>query len=223
MITTNITINNIEILICKKEVKNIHLAVLPPHALVRITVPLSMEEDRIRRYAISKLAWIIRQQKKMKNFETESQKQYLSGETFFYFGNPYRLKVCITETKERVVFTPPFIELYTKQNTIERKELLLNNWYKRELKKKIPDILQKWESLLKLKVEFYGIKNMKTKWGSCNPVYRRIWINLKIAQQEIECLDYIILHEILHFIERKHNKNFIHLLNIYMPNWRKTL
>jgi len=218
-----ITINNIIIDIVRKDIKNIHLAVYPPTGRVRIAVPLKVSEDTIRLFAISKLSWIKRNQRKFEGQVRIPQREYKQRESHYFQGRRYLMTIVETEGTPKVVLkNKKFIELHIKPNieTIKIHEII-TEWYRTQLKKQIPAIIDKWEEVLNVKVDDWQVKQMKTKWGSCNIEKKRIWINLELAKKPEYCLEYVIVHEMIHLLERHHNDRFLHYLNIYLPNWQK--
>jgi predicted metal-dependent hydrolase len=218
-----ITISNIKIDVVRKDIKNIHLAVYPPTGRVRIAAPLKVNEDVIRLFAISKLGWIKRNQRKFEEQVRIPQREYKQRESHYFQGRRYLMTIVETEGIPKVVLKyKKFIELHVKPDTpkIKRQELL-TEWYRVELKKQIPVIIDKWEKVLNVKVDDWQVKQMKTKWGSCNIEKKRIWINLELAKKPEHCLEYIIVHEMVHFLERHHNERFIYYMDTYLPMWRK--
>lgn len=218
----NITIgDNIEIEVIKKNIKNMHLSVHPPNGRVRIAAPISMKDEAIRIFAISKLSWIKKQQEMYKGQERISKRDYVSGESHYYQGNRYLLNVIHTNKKQKVqVSGNNQINLYMRDNsTIEQREKVMNEWYRSRLKEQIPVLIEKWEKEIGVKVGSLGIKLMKTKWGSCNIKAKRIWINLELAKKNPRCLEYIVVHEMVHLLERYHNERFKAFMDEFIPNW----
>jgi len=218
-----IIISNIKIDIVRKDIKNIHLAVYPPTGRVRIAAPLRVNEDAIRLFAISKLGWIKRNQRKFEAQVRIPQREYKQRESHYFQGRRYLMTIVETEGTPKVVLkNKKFIELHVKPDTptIKRHEIL-TEWYRVELKKQIPVIIEKWEKILSVKVGDWQVKQMKTKWGSCNIEKKRIWLNLELAKKPEHCLEYIIFHEMVHLLERHHNDNFLYQMDTHLPNWKQ--
>lgn len=218
-----LTISNIDIDVVRKKIKNIHLAVYPPTGRVRIAAPLTVNEDTIRLFIISKLGWIKRSQRKFEAQERLSKREYKQRESHYFKGRRYLLNIIETEEKQRVeIINKKLINLYARPNTqtIKRHELL-TEWYREELKKQIPSIIDKWEKVLNVNVANWQVRQMKTKWGSCNIEKKRIWINLELAKKPEQCLEYIIVHEMVHFLERLHNDRFLYFMDTYLPTWKQ--
>jgi predicted metal-dependent hydrolase len=214
-------LGDIKIELIQKGIKNVHLSILPPHGNVRIAAPLHLSEETIRLYAISKLSWIKKQQKKIRSQERESKREFINKETHYFQGRKYLLRVFEVDRPPKVVFNKKYIDLYVRPRTVtKQRQVILNEYYRNELKELVADYISKWEKKIPVKVRNFGIKRMKTKWGTCNIEARRIWINLELAKKPLQCLEYIVVHEMVHLLERKHNDRFMAYLNKYIPRWR---
>lgn len=217
----NILINDIQIEVIKKKVKNLNLSVYPPDGKVKVTAPYRMNEETIRNIISSKLPWIRKQQNKISKIKWQPEKEYVSGETHYFGGKGYILDVIHTNKKQKVELKNNIIELYVHEDsTTEQRKKVMTEWYRGELKKQIPDLIVKWESNMGVKVNTWGVKSMKTRWGTCNPKFKRIWINLELAQKDPRCLEYIIVHEMVHLLERHHNKRFYDYMSLFLPEWK---
>lgn len=220
--TKEITIDDVKIEVIKKKIKNLYISVQPPNGRVRITAPWRMSDAAIRAFAVSKLSWIKKHQAKFQKQEMQSQKEYISGERHYYRGECYLLNVVYTNKKQKAEIKNNQIDLYVREgSTREQRERVMTEWYRNELKKQIPYLIEKWEKTIGVKVNFWGIKQMKTRWGSCNPKHKRIWINLELAKKKPECLEYIVVHELIHLLVRYHNKRFYAYLDQFMPGWKE--
>lgn len=219
---TNIIIDNITIQIIKKNIKNIRLSVHPPDGRVRLAVPKNMNDITIKNFAISKIPWIEKQKSKFYLQDKQQEYKYISGEKHLYLGNKCPLSIIKTSGKQYVELKDEKnLNLYIKPNTtIEKREQLMNQWYREQLKSIIPDYVEKWEPIMGVKVEEFGVKLMKTRWGSCNIQAKRIWINLELAKKSPRCLEYIIVHEMVHLLERGHNAKFYAYMDRFLPNWK---
>jgi predicted metal-dependent hydrolase len=204
-----------------KDIKNIHLSVYPPTGRVRIAAPSRMDLESIRIFAISKLGWIKKQQSKLQNQQREAPREYSTRESHYFLGKRYLLKVVISEGKPRVSIKHNTIFLMVKDNTNSlQKQTLLYEWYREQLKSLVPKFISKWEEKLTVNVDDFRIKKMKTKWGTCNREAKRIWLNLELAKKPLSCIEYIIVHEMVHLLERNHNERFIAYMNHFLPQWR---
>ena len=214
-------LGNITIDVETKDIKNIHLSVYPPNGKVRIAAPEYMELDTIRVFAINKLEWIKKQQATFKNQVRETPREYIEKESHYFQGERYLLNVIEHDAKPKVLLNHNTIELYVRPNTsTEKRKSILDEWYRAEMKKIIPPLLKKWENKIGVKANDFGIKQMRTKWGSCNIISKRIWLNLELAKKPSICMEYILVHELVHLLERNHNDRFIRFMNEFMPKWR---
>jgi len=218
----SIKVGRLKIDIVRKDIKNLHLAVYPPNGRIRIAVPLHISDDNVRLAIIKRLPWIKRQQKKLSDQPRQSVRRFVTGESHYYQGRRFRLYVdksgngCGVEIKNSKSIT-----LYAKTDSSEeQRRHIMTEWYRMELKKILPPLIDKWQTVIGVELNDWRIKRMKTKWGSCNPAVGRIWLNLELAKKPITCLEYIIAHELVHLHEPTHNQVFINLMNKFMPNWR---
>lgn len=217
-----ITVSRIPVEIVRKPIKNLHLGVYPPMGRVRVATPITVSDEAVRLAVISKLGWIKRQQAKFREQFRQTQREFVSGETHYFQGRGYRLKVVEHTSYGRVFLkNKSSIELHVRADADrEYREYVVNKWYREQLKAILVGLFAKWENILGVKASSWGVKKMKTKWGSCNREARRIWLNLELAKKPLQCLEYIVVHELAHLIERHHNDRFISVLDLYLPNWR---
>jgi predicted metal-dependent hydrolase len=214
-------LGDIKIELVQKSIKNVHLSILPPHGNVRIAAPLHLSEETIRLYAISKLSWIKNQQKKIRSQERESKRLFINKETHYFQGRKYLLRVIAENKPAQVNLNKKYIDLHVRPNTsTEKRQAILNQWYRKELQELIPAMIAKWESKMNVEVLDFGIRRMKTKWGTCNIEAKRIWINLELAKKPLECIEYIVVHEMVHLLERHHNERFLSYMKKFIPQWR---
>lgn len=215
-------VDNIEIKVTKKKIKNINLSVHSPYGEVRISAPYTMKDETIRVFALSKVEWIKKQQEKMKNRKVLAPLEFVTGESHYFLGNKYKLNIIwIDKNPARVELGESgYINVYIKQSaTTLQKEKLLKEWYRAQLKLLIPPLIKKWEDIMGVQVEEFGVKQMKTRWGTCNTSAKRIWINLGLGKKPPHCLEYIVVHEMVHLLERNHNKRFTAYMDQFLPNW----
>jgi len=215
-------IRDIEVLVLRKKIKNIHLNVLPPDGAVRISVPLGMSEDAIHTFLATRLPWIKKQQEKFKGQERQTPRKYVSGESHYFLGKRYRLEVVYIDEKSKVeIKNKKKIVLSVRSGSnIEKRGLVLQNWYRNELRQILDPLIKKWQEKIGAQIEFWGIRRMKTKWGSCNEKTKRIWYNLELIKKPKSCIEYVVVHELVHVIERKHSDKFVRLMDNYLPKWR---
>ncbi|MDR3413634.1 MAG: SprT family zinc-dependent metalloprotease [Formivibrio sp.] len=207
--------------VVRKKIKNVHLSVYPPDGKVRIAAPLHMELDTIRVFAISKLAWIKSQQRKMQAQERETPREYLDRESHYVWGKRYLLKVIETDAAPVITLKHSKMVLQLRPGTNdERRQEILDGWYREQIKAAVPALFAKWEPLMGVKARGLFVQKMKTKWGSCNPSSGNIRLNTDLAKKPPECLEYIVVHELAHLIEPTHNARFTSLMELFMPKWR---
>ena len=217
-----IEISDFTIDVIRKNIKNMHLSVYPPTGRVRIAVPLNIDNETVRLFAISKLVWIKKNQRKFEKQERQSPRMFVERESHYFDGKRYLLRVTEQDGPPKVfIKTKSYIDLFVRPNTsVEQRQNILNEWYRQQLKQQIPTLIKKWEKIIGVTVEDWGVKQMKTKWGSCNIEKKRIWLNLELAKKPGHCLEYIIVHEMVHFLERHHNDRFLYYIDTHLPNWR---
>lgn len=215
-------LGDIAVDVVQKDIKNLHLSVHPPAGKVRISAPLRMDLDTIRVFAITKLAWIKSQQKKLREQQRETSREYLDRESHYVWGKRYLLKLVEKEATPTVELkhNKMILQLRPKANQEKRQEIL-DAWYREQLKEVVPSLIAKWEKVVGVKAGKFFVQKMKTKWGSCSPGPRNIRINTDLAKKPLQCLEYIVAHELTHLLERHHNDHFIALMDTQMPQWRQ--
>ncbi|MBG6206259.1 putative metal-dependent hydrolase [Labrenzia sp. EL_126] len=217
---TELQLGNITVDVIFKDIKNVHLSVYPPTGRVRISAPDRMEIENIRLFAISKLGWIKKQQDKLNAQERETPREFLERESHYLWGKRYLLHFACEGGLAKVVIDHTRITLSLKPDApLETRQRLLDDFYRIELKQAAVPLIEKWEKRTGLQAEKFFVQKMKTMWGSSNPNRRTIRLNLELAKKPHECLDYIILHEIIHFLVPNHGEKFQRLMDQYMPHW----
>lgn len=215
-----IEIGSIAMQLNRKAIKNLHISVLPPDGRVRVSAPESMTDTAVRMAVISRIPWIKKQQSDFAKQPRQSDREMVSGESHYLWGKRYRLNVIERVGKHEVKLGRGRLHLYvSKSTTAENKSLLLNSFYRDALKERVVGLLPIWESLIGVTVADWSVKRMKTKWGSCNTQAKRIWLNLELAKKPPECLEYILVHELVHLLERKHNERFKAYMDTHLPDW----
>jgi predicted metal-dependent hydrolase len=217
-----ITVKGLSVQVVRKAIKNLHLGVYPPNGRVRMAVPVRLNDDAVRLALVGKLGWIKRQRVKFEAQSRQSKREMVSGESHYFLGRRYRLSVIPQDGAPKVLTRKKLIELHVRRETsAPQRERVLRRWYRQQLKEMIPPLVEKWQEILGVRIAEWGIKKMKTRWGTCNPDARRIWLNLELAKKPSPCLEYILVHELTHLVERYHNDRFISLMNRHLPNWRQ--
>jgi len=222
-----IQLGDLAVQVFRKDIRNIHLSVYPPEGRVVISCPSRHSLEKIRAYALAKLAWIRKQQRRFQAQQRESQRKYIERESHYIWGKRYLMCVATTDTAARVEQSPKKITLHVQPGaTQEKREELYEDWMRFKLKSAITPLIAKWEPILGVNVKGFFVQRMKTKWGSCSPIRGTIRLNTELAKKPRQCLEYIVVHEMLHLLEPTHNARFRTLLDRFMPRWterRKTL
>jgi hypothetical protein len=219
--TTRINLGNITVEVAFKAIKNVHLSVYPPTGTVRISAPERMSLDTIRVFAISKLGWIKQQRKKLQAQERETPREYLERESHYVWGRRYLLKVIELEQAPAVSLQPGHLVLTMRRESNEpAKDAVVAQWYREQLKRVAWGLISKWQPIIGVKVTRLFVQQMKTKWGSCNPEARTMRLNTELTKKPEECLEYIVVHELVHLLEPSHNARFIALMDQFLPKWR---
>lgn len=220
--TFEFTVSGFQVNVVRKNIQNIHLAVYPPTGDVRLASPLNVRKESLRLFVISKLSWIKNHIRNMTAQVREAEREYIQGESHYLFGKRYLLNISENNRPPSVsVPNNRVINLSVRPGSDKaKKEEVMREWYRDQFKSVLPEIIQSWEDELGVKVSDWSIRKMKTKWGSCNIEEKRITLNLELAKKPQRCINYVVLHEMLHFHERHHNKRYRSLLDSYMPGWR---
>lgn len=223
VVNNTLVVSGILVQIVRKDIQNLHLSVCPPDGYVRVAVPLHMTDDNVRLAVISRLGWIRKQQASFEAQPRQSEREMVTGESHYLFGKRYRLEVIERRGRHEVVVkNNSTLQLFVKPGTsTENRALVLNEWYRDQLKERISDLLAHWQTVIGKQVSDWGIKRMKTKWGSCNISQQRIWLNLELAKKPLECLEYVLVHELVHLLERHHNARFKTYMDKYLPQWQR--
>jgi predicted metal-dependent hydrolase len=208
--------------VLRKPIKNLHLSVHPPEGRVRVSAPQRIDDEAVRLAVVSRLRWIRRHQKAFADQPRQSQREMVSGESHYFLGRRYRLRVTEHSGPSQIIRNGNSeLTMRVRPGTgRERREQLLNDWYRRHMKEVTPDLITKWQPVVGVRVADWGIKKMKTRWGSCNTQDRRVWLNLDLAKKSPQCLEYVLVHEMVHLLERHHNERFKSLMDRFMPQWR---
>ncbi len=215
-----IQLGSLEVDVTKKDIKNVHLSIYPPAGQVRISAPKHMRLESIRAFAASKLDWIKRERKKVREQERETQRQYVNRESHYLWGKRYLLKVVEAEESPRVKQKHSQLILHVRPGSDrDKKREVMMQWYRSLIKEEAVALIKEWEPKMKVKVSNLFVQRMKTKWGSCNPVAGNIRLNSELAKKPLECLEYILVHEMVHLLEPTHNHRFVKLMNRFMPQW----
>ncbi len=216
-----LTVRGIHVDVEYKNIKNLHIGVYPPTGRVRVAAPNRLDNDHVRLAIIQRLPWIKRQQRQLQDAARQSPREMVSGESHYVWGSRLRLRIVERPGRAHVEVDGNRLLLYVAEGSDQEERLeVLQRWYRSQLQLAVPPLISKWEPTIERSVSRWGIKRMKTKWGSCNRESGRIWINLELAKKHPDCLEYVVVHEMAHLQERNHGEAFAKLMDSLLPDWR---
>ncbi len=216
-----LTVSGIDVDVVYKNIKNLHIAVYPPMGRVRVAAPDRLDDDQVRLAVVSRLSWIKRQRDQLQAAQRQTIREMVTGESHYVWGSRLRLKVIERPGRAHIETEGDRLLLYAAaETTAEQRREVLDRWYRDQLRRAIPDLIDEWERRMRVTVPKWSIRRMKTKWGSCNRETGHIWFNVELAKKHHECLEYIAVHEMTHLHERNHGPRFTKLMDKHMPDWR---
>lgn len=215
-------ISGLPVEIVRKPIKHLHIGVYPPNGRVRVAVPTRIGDEAVRLAVVSRLGWIRRQRAAFTRQDRQTERDFVTGESHYFAGRRYRLRVVERDGRPAVsIPNNTTLRLVVRPGTSAMKRAaIIQAWYRQRLREQVAPLLAKWEPVVGVTVAETGIRRMKTRWGSCNADARRIWLNLELAKKPASCVEYIVVHEMVHMLERQHNERFRHLVDTFMPSWR---
>ena len=217
-----IDLGDIAIEVIFKDIRNVHLGVYPPDGRVRIAAPARTSLEVLRAFAVSRLAWIRQQRRKLQEQARETPREYLERESHYLWGRRYLLTIVEEDAAPAVSLRHRAIVLRIRPgSTEEKRQAVMAGWYRRQVKAAAADLVAKWGPALGVEVRRIFVQRMKTRWGGCNPGSRTIRLNTELAKKPPECLEYIVVHELTHLLERNHTERFIGLMDQHLPQWRE--
>jgi predicted metal-dependent hydrolase len=217
-----LTVRGINVDIVYKDIKNLHIGVYPPMGRVRVAAPARLDEEQIRLAIIQRLPWIKRQRQQLQDAARQPHREMVTGESHYVWGTRHRLKVIERPGRPHVEVDGNRLLMYVSKGTDTDARLkLLQDWQRQQLRLALAPVIANWEPIIDRKVPRWSIRRMKTKWGSCNRQTGHIWFNLELAKKHPLCLEYIVVHEMAHLLERNHGGRFIKLMDGFMPDWRR--
>ena len=221
----HIEIRGIEVEIVRKDIKHLHLGVYPPEGRVRVAAPLWLDDDAVRLAVISRLAWIRRKRAEFEGQDRQSRREFVTGESHYFEGRRYRLDVVVSSGPTGIRLRDnAWMEMRVRPDTgRDAREALLYRWYRARLRERVPEMVAKWGLKIGVTVSDWRIRRMKTRWGTCTREAGRIWLNSELAKKPVSCLEYVVVHEMIHLIERGHSDRFRRILDRVMPGWQMRL
>jgi predicted metal-dependent hydrolase len=216
-----LSVRGIDIDVIYKDIKNLHIGVYPPLGRVRVAAPKRLDDEQVRLAVIQRLPWIKRQREHLKAAQRQTEREMVTGESHYIWGVRRRLKVVERPGRSHIEVDGDRLVLYASSDTTtEQRRATLDKWHRMQLRDAIPGIVKTWEDRLEVTVPKWTVRRMKTKWGSCNRETRHLWFNVELAKKHPDCLEYIIVHEMVHYFERNHGERFTRLMDKYLPDWR---
>jgi len=218
---SSIKVGGVEVEVLRKDIKNLNLSVRPPDGDVRVSAPRYMDADAVRLALVSRFAWIHKKQRLFKEVNRQPEREMASGESHYFRGTRYRLEVIERNGPARLCVMGKTLRMEVRPGVDrEGRRRTLNDWHRQHVKDEIPELVKKWEPIMGVSVAEWGVKRMKTRWGSCNTQARRIWLNSELAKKPPRCLEYVLVHEMAHLLERNHTDRFRSLMHRFLPSWR---
>lgn len=215
-----LTIRGLDVDVVYKNIKNLHIGVYPPMGRIRVAAPLALREEQVRLAVIKRLPWIKRQRERLLSAPRQSKREMVTGESHYIWGLRRRLQIIEEAERPQIDVNGGRLCMRVPAGTsTERRVELLNRWYRAELNRAIPPLIDKWQTRLGVTVTRWSVRRMKTKWGSCNRETGHLWFNLELAKKHPDCLEYLVVHEMMHLIERNHTRRFTELMTKHMPSW----
>ena len=217
-----IRVGGLDVDVVRKPIKNLHLGVYPPNGRVRVAAPVGVSDEAVRLAVVTRMGGIKRQQAKFDAQPRQTERSYVSGESHFFFGQRYRLNMIDGAPAGRVhIRNSRMLDLYVRSGSDPAtRERVFQDWYRRELRTRAAPLMATWAHAFGIDLPQWGIKRMKTKWGTCSIEAKRVWLNLELVKKPPQCLEYVIVHELAHFFERNHSDRFVALLDQKLPQWR---
>jgi predicted metal-dependent hydrolase len=218
---SRITVGDIPVDIRFKAIKNLHLAVYPPDGRVRVAAPWHLDDDAVRLAVVKRLTWVRRQQRELRAAQRISEREMTTGESHHVWGRRLRLKVVEDGKRAQVAINGSHLVITVPPGTpAAERANVLGRWERRQLRERIPALLVDWEPVIGVTAGGWGIRRMKTKWGSYSATTGRVWVNSELAKKSPRCLEYIVVHELIHVVERGHGAAFVELMDRHLPDWR---
>lgn len=215
-----IEISGLDVQVNKKNIKNMHLSVKPPLGNVVVSAPLLMTKKSIENFVRQNIGWIKKQREKFANQPRMTERQYVSGETYYIWGKQYFLEFVPSKKREFKIEGDKILLRMKENSTVEQREKFMREEFRKILTEQLERLVPKWEEMTGLYCDSFQTKYMITRWGTCNSKAKRIWINLQMVEKPLECLEYIILHELVHLRVSNHGKEFVAIMDKYMPDWK---
>lgn len=218
-VPSSIVLEDVEFVLHKKRIKNLYIRI-KPDGKAYVSVPKRLTQAELNKALMIHLPWAKAQLAKLQIIVDKEANQFQTGETHYLWGKPYTLEIKLTHQKPMVQCQEDKLILLIKDNfSTEQREKLLEDYYRAELNAVIPELIQHWENTMGVKASEWRLKKMKTRWGTCNTRAKRIWLNVELAKYPFECFEYVLVHELVHLLERSHNARFKAFMSEFLPDW----
>lgn len=214
-------IDNLEVFVTKKKIKNIYLRITPPNGEIKVSAPMRMPYERICSFIEMKRPWIEKHRQVVLDRVINRRYEYVSGEVHYLWGCGYVLQVIHSVNFGVCISNEQILLFVDKKSTAEERKAVLYKWYRQKLREKIASVFADCEAIVGVRASEWRIKDMKTRWGTCNIQAQRVWINLQLVRKPSTCLRYVIIHELTHLLEKYHNARFKAYMDEFMPDWRE--
>ncbi len=219
--TRQLDVEGLQVTVIRKAIKRMNLRVCAPDGWLRVAAPLSTPDEAVRALVLGNLEWIKRHQVRVQGLHAQADPTMESGEPVWFLGQRYQLQVVEHLGPPSAALRGQTLELLLRPGaSTARRQALLNAWYKDQLLTLVPPLLEKWQALLGVQLADWGIRNMRTRWGTCGPDIRRMWLNLELARKPLRCLEYVVVHELTHLRHRRHDARFTNAMDRALPHWR---
>ena len=217
-----IEIGGIGMELVRKSVRNIRVSVGPPDGRVRVSAPPFVSDAAVRRFVVSHLDWIEKQRAKWADRALRFREENGDDSRLFFLGAAYPLVVREKAGRARVDFSPSagFGLFLPPGAGKEKRDALLESWYRERLREALAPLVESWSAAMGVEPREWSVRRMKTRWGSCNIVARRLWFSLELAKKPRACLEYLVVHELAHLIEGGHGDRFKALMDRFLPDWK---
>lgn len=216
-----LTVRGIDVDVIFKDIKNLHIGVYPPFGRVRVAAPTRLNDEDVRLAVVQRLSWIKKQRAQLRAAQRQSEREMVAGESHYIWGVRHRLKVVEQPGRARLELKGRRLTLYAPADlSAERRRAVLDRWYRAQLLGAVPPIIAKWEPILATTVPGWSLRRMKTKWGTCNRETGQLRFNVELAKKHPDCLEYVVVHEMTHLLERNHTERFTTLMDGFLPDWR---
>jgi predicted metal-dependent hydrolase len=214
-------IAGLEIDLVRKKMRSLRLTVYAG-GRIRVAVPEHTSEAAVEQFVQARRAWVEQHRQRFAARSPQPVLRYVTGEQVAYLGQPYELMIVPTNTRPTIIRQANHLHLHAPaHSTAAQRQAVLRAWYRQQLKQLVPELLRKWEPVVGQQAAGWGVKQMRTRWGTCNIEARRIWLNLELVKHPLECLEYVVVHELTHLHERLHSARFWGLMDQFMPDWRR--